>query len=221
MTHPLHHTESWVFDLDNTLYEAHTALFDQIDERMGIFIADALGVDREEAYRVQKEYFFTYGTTMSGLIRHHDIDPHTFMEFVHDIDLGVIKPNEVLGTALGALPGRKLVYTNGSAEHARRVLARLQITDHFEAIYDAASADFVPKPDADAFDRMIRQHKIVPQKAVMVEDLARNLEPAFEAGMTTVWVPTTSEWSSKGADSAYIDYVVDDLSNWLLGVAQI
>lgn len=219
MAHPLHDTETWVFDLDNTLYEPHSHLFDQIDARMGAFIAELLDVDLTEARRVQKDYFFTYGTTLSGLIRHHDIDPHTFLEFVHDIDLGVINPNEVLSRALAALPGRKLIYTNGSAEHARRVLARLEVTDHFEAVYDSAAAGFVPKPDTQAFHRMMGEYGIEPAKAVMVEDLARNLEPAYRAGMTTVWCPTESEWSSRGADTAYIDYIVDDLPDWLLGVA--
>jgi putative hydrolase of the HAD superfamily len=217
--HPLYHTKTWVFDLDNTLYAPHSDLFGQIDVRMGAFISDLLDVDLVEARRVQKDYFFTYGTTLSGLIRHHNINPHTFMEYVHDIDLGVISADEVLDKALEVLPGDKLVYTNGSADHARRVLAKLEIEDRFTGIYDTAAADFIPKPDPGAFGDMIAHFKLDPARAVMVEDMARNLEPAFDAGMKTIWCPTDSEWSGKGADSRYIDYVVDDLPDWLLGVA--
>jgi putative hydrolase of the HAD superfamily len=217
--HPLHDTCTWVFDLDNTLYAPHHALFDQIDVRMGEYIANLLNLDMVEAKRVQKDYFFTYGTTLNGLIHHHDIDPHTFLEYVHDIDLGAIPADEVLHKALELLPGDKLVYTNGSAEHARRVLAKLEITDHFMGIYDVAAADFVPKPERSAYEVMITQYGLDASRCVMVEDMARNLEPAFELGMKTVWCPTESEWSGKGADSRYIDYVVDDLPDWLLGVA--
>jgi putative hydrolase of the HAD superfamily len=217
--HPLHDTCTWVFDLDNTLYAPHHALFDQIDVRMGEYIANLLNLDMVEAKRVQKDYFFTYGTTLNGLIHHHDIDPHTFLEYVHDIDLGAIPADDVLHKALELLPGDKLVYTNGSAEHARRVLAKLEITDHFMGIYDVAAADFVPKPERSAYEVMITQYELDASSCVMVEDMARNLEPAFELGMKTVWCPTESEWSGKGADSSYIDYVVDDLPDWLLGVA--
>ena len=217
--HPLYHTKTWVFDLDNTLYAPHHALFDQIDVRMGEFISNLLNVDLVEAKRVQKDYFFTYGTTLSGLIRHHDIDPTTFMEYVHDIDLGAIPADEVLHRALEALPGEKLVYTNGSAEHARRVLAQLEISDHFIGIYDAASSDYIAKPDMGAFKAMMAHFNLDATTAVMVEDMACNLEPAFDLGMKTIWCPTESEWSGRGADSRYIDYVVDDLPDWLLGVA--
>jgi putative hydrolase of the HAD superfamily len=219
MTHPLFHARTWIFDLDNTLYPAACDLFAQIDVRMGAYIAELLSVDLTEARRVQKDYFMKYGTTLAGLMRHHEVDPHHYLDYVHDIDVSVVMPDERMARALAVLPGRKIVYTNGSAGHARRVMERLGVTHLFEGVFDVLASDFVPKPDPGAFGALIEAYAIDPGGAVMVEDLAKNLIPAHELGITTVWVPTGSEWSRAGADRSFIDYVAEDVSGWLAEVA--
>jgi putative hydrolase of the HAD superfamily len=219
MAHPLYNAGTWIFDLDNTLYPAACDLFAQIDVKMGAYISTLLSVDLIEARRVQKDYFMQYGTTLAGLMRHHDIDPHDYLDYVHDIDVSVVMPDERMARALAALPGRKIVYTNGSEGHATRVMARLGITHLFEGIFDVLASDFIPKPDPGAFTALVEAYAFDPADAVMVEDLAKNLIPAHDLGITTVWVPTASEWSRAGADGGFIDYVAEDLSAWLAEVA--
>jgi putative hydrolase of the HAD superfamily len=219
MTHPLYNTGTWIFDLDNTLYPAACDLFAQIDVKMGAYISELLSCDLTEARRVQKDYFHEYGTTLAGLMRHHEVDPHDYLDYVHDIDVSVVMPDERMARALEVLPGRKIVYTNGSDGHARRVMERLGITHLFEGIFDVLASDFIPKPDPGAFSAMVEAYAIDTGDAVMVEDLAKNLLPAHELGITTVWVPTTSEWSRAGADGGFIDHVAEDLSAWLANVA--
>ncbi len=219
MVHPLYGKATWIFDLDNTLYPAACDLFAQIDIKMGAYISNLLSVDLIEARRVQKDYFMQYGTTLAGLMRHHQVDPHDYLDYVHDIDVSVVMPDERMALALEKLPGRKIVYTNGSAGHAARVMARLGITHLFEGTFDVLASDFIPKPDPGAFTALIEAYAIDPDDAVMVEDLAKNLIPAKDLGITTVWVPTSSEWSRAGADGGFIDYVADDLSAWLADVA--
>lgn len=207
--------ETWVFDLDNCLYPANQKLFDQIDARMGAFIGKMFDVDAVEARRIQKDYFYEFGTTLAGLMHHHGLDPHDYLDFVHDIDLSPIESNERMSAALGKIPGRKIIYTNADANHAGRVLKRIGIEEHFEAVHDVHASDYVPKPRPSAYAAMLERHEIDPKKAVMVEDLARNLSPASEAGLATVWVRTTSEWSGEGANPDHIDHTTDDLTAWL------
>lgn len=221
MAHPLHGAGTWIFDLDNTLYPAACDLFAQIDVKMGAYISNLLSVDLIEARRVQKDYFMQYGTTLAGLMRHHHIDPHDYLDYVHDIDVSVVMPDERMARALEVLPGRKIVYTNGSAGHAARVMERLGVTHLFEGVFDVLASDFIPKPDPGAFGALVEAYAIDPGDAVMVEDLAKNLIPAKDLGITTVWVPTGSEWSRAGADGGFIDYVADDLSAWLADVAEL
>jgi len=212
--------QAWVFDLDNTLYCATSNLFAQIDVRMKGFIGEFLGVAPDEAFRIQKAYFREYGTTLRGLMIRHGLDPQAFLDHVHDIDLGVIGPDPTLGRALAALGGRKFVFTNGSVDHALRVLDRLGIDDHFEAVFDIAASDYVPKPDPAVYHRLIEAYEIDPRASVMVEDMARNLEPAAEMGMTTVWVRTDSDWGREGSEADYVHHVVDDLGTWLGAIVE-
>jgi len=210
-----HEIEAWVFDLDNTLYPAGSNLFAQISTRMGEFIMKLLGVDADSAKLVQKGLFTKYGTTMRGLMSEYDIDPHKFMAHVHDIDLSVIAPAPALDAALANLSGRKLVFTNGSVRHAERVLERLGIAHHFELLFDIAAADFMPKPDPTGYRKLIEHHGVVPVRSAMVEDMARNLEPAAALGMLTLWVRSPLDWAKEGADQPYVQYQTDDLTQWL------
>jgi len=218
MTEAFSHVETWVFDLDNTLYPASCRLFDQIDRRMGRFIADLRGCDRDEARRIQKTYFRTYGTTMRGLMTNDEIDPEVFLSYVHDIDYSPIEPNPRLDRALDALPGRKLIFTNASVDHADRVLDRLGLARHFEAAFDIRAADWRPKPDPRAYRAMVAAHDIAPAAAALVEDIAANLAPAHDLGMTTILVRNDRVDARDAADGAHVHYKTDDLTAWIEAV---
>lgn len=186
---------------------------------MGEFIARTLSVDLDEARRRQKQFFQTHGTTLRGLMVEHRIDPVPFLDYVHDIDLSVIAAMPDLGAALDRLPGRKLIYTNGTVAHADRILAKLGIRDRFEATFDIVASDYLPKPDISPYRVMLQRHGVDPAKAVMVEDMARNLMPAAALGMTTVWVPTTETWSQPaGDDRSHIHHTAPDLTAFLAGL---
>jgi putative hydrolase of the HAD superfamily len=197
-------TRIWVFDLDNTLYPAECNLFAEVDHRMGAFIAKYLGVPHEYARHLQKSYYRQFGTTLSGLMRVHKLDPAEFLAYVHDIDLSVVQNSPELRREIERLPGRKLIYTNGSRRHAERVAERLGVLDLFEDICDIVACDYVPKPEADAFRRMVERHGVAPQQAAMFEDMPMNLEAPHALGMTTVLV-----------HSSYLDHPVQQqMKRW-------
>ena len=204
--------ETWIFDLDNTLYPADCELFGQIDVRMGRYIGELLALDAGAARRLQKTYYRQHGTTLHGLMRHHGVDPQSFLDFVHDIDLSPLDALPSLRSALAALPGRRYVFTNGSRAHAERVLERLGIADMFAGLFDIAAAGYVPKPNGEAYDRLLERFAIAPLRAVFVEDSMANLAPAAERGMTTVWLRGANR---AGAVAEYVDQVTDDLADWL------
>ncbi len=212
---------AWIFDLDNTLYPARCKLFAQVEVRIRDYVAGFLGLDADAAYRLQKTYFREHGTTLQGMMRHHRMDPAPFLAYVHDIDLSAVRPDPALDRALGRLPGRKIVFTNGSAEHAQRVMERIGVARHFEAVFDIAAAGYVPKPEPRVYDALVRSLGLDARATVMVEDIARNLVPAAAIGMTTVWVRGSGAPPELGLDPpdratlAAIDYVVDDLALWL------
>ena len=213
----------WVFDLDNTLYPPSCNLFEQIDVKMRAFISELLNVDGDEAYRLQKQYYRDHGTTLSGLMKLHGIKPDRFLSFVHDIDVSVVPPDEALAEALQRLPGRRLVFTNGTVRHAKRVLDRIGIHDHIEDIFDIVHADFIPKPKRETFERFVEKHAFEPKRAAMFEDLDRNLAPAHELGMTTVLVraegghadPAVRGWGDVPPDAAHVHYRTADLAKFL------
>jgi len=211
----LRRVESWIFDLDNSLYPASTDLFALIDRRMGDYIMQLVGCDAVEARRVQKSYFHEHGTTLAGLMKTHGTDPHDFLEFVHDIDLARLSADPRIVAALDRLPGRKFVFTNASEGYARRVLDRLGLANAFDGLHDIHAMDYVPKPHPDAYAALCARYGIDPRRALFVEDMARNLKPAKALGMTTVWVDNGSEQAGRGADAAFIDYRTDDIGLWL------
>jgi putative hydrolase of the HAD superfamily len=217
------HVRDWVFDLDNTLYPANCNLFAQVDQRIGAFIADHFGIPREEARVIQKRYFRDHGTTLRGLMVEHDIDPVPFLDYVHDIDVTPVAPSTQLDQALARLPGRKLVYTNGSVRHAENVLTRLGIAGRIDGIFDIVAAGYVPKPDPRPYATFVERFGLDPAVAIMVEDIARNLVPAAALGMTTLWVRSEADWSRPDAGGVghgdHIHHVTDDLVDWLDTVA--
>ena len=218
--------ETWVFDLDNTLYPHDLNLWQQIDDRIRAFVAQFLGVTKDDAFRLQKDYYKRYGTTMRGLMAEHGLRPDDFLEFVHQIDHSPLLPNPALGAAIEQLPGRKLILTNGTRKHADAVMRRLDIDHHFEDVFDIAAANLDPKPLPQVYDRFLKKHGVEPSRAAMFEDLARNLSVPNALGMTTVLVvpPATREvfregWELEGRDAAHVDHVTDDLAGFLKRIA--
>jgi putative hydrolase of the HAD superfamily len=213
--------ETWIFDLDNTLYPVSCRLFDQIHARMTLFIAKRFDLSPEAALARQKAYFREHGTTLRGLMVVDRIDPNAFLAFVHDIDLRCVPPDPGLVAALAALPGRKIVHTNGSRRHAERLLDHLGIAGSFCGILDIEAAGWEPKPALAGYHELLKRHQVTPGTALMVEDIARNLIPAAALGMTTAWVRNRAEWGADGAEGDHIHHIVDDLGDFLSAAASL
>lgn len=186
--------DDWIFDLDNTLYRAECNLFAQINVRMHEYIVETLSVTEMQARELRQQYYVEHGTTLSGLMCNHNISPDHFLDYVHDIDHAVLTNDHALREAIDALPGRKLIFTNGSVKHARNVTDALGLTACFDGVFDIAAADYVPKPHRAPYDQFIAAFNIAPTRAVMFEDMAQNLEAPHQLGMTTVLVQSSAEW---------------------------
>jgi putative hydrolase of the HAD superfamily len=217
--------ETWIFDLDNTLYPHHANLWEQVDNRITTWIAHHFGVDGLSARAIQKHYYRLHGTSLRGLMIDEGLTPDEFLEFVHDIDHSSLEPNPALSLALEALPGRKLIFTSGSRKHAERVTARLGVTAQFEGVFDIVEANFVPKPARETYERFLARHAVNPRRAVMFEDLARNLEVPEALGMRTVLVVPTGSgeirreaWELTGRGERHVHHVTDDLAGFLAGL---
>jgi putative hydrolase of the HAD superfamily len=184
----LTHVETWVFDLDNTLYPAGSEFIALMEGRMTDFVARETGLPREQARALQKKYLHEHGTTLAGLMAFHGVDPEAFLTEVHDVAIDSLTPDPALRSALGRLPGRRLVFTNADARHAERVLEHLGLADLFEDVFHIAAAGYIPKPRPETFERMVERCRVAPATAAFFEDSVRNLEPAARIGMTTVLV---------------------------------
>jgi putative hydrolase of the HAD superfamily len=216
------HVDTWVFDLDNTLYPHHVNLWQQVDKRIGEFVSRFLHVSPEEARGIQKDYYRRFGTTMRGMMTMHGVRADDYLAYVHQIDHSPLTANPAMGAAIAKLPGRKLILTNGSVDHADKVLERLGLSDHFDAVFDIIAAQLQPKPAQETYQRFLKLHDVDPAKAAMFEDLARNLAIPHQLGMTTVLVvPDGSrevvreDWELEGRDASHVDYVTDNLTGFL------
>jgi putative hydrolase of the HAD superfamily len=216
------HIETWVFDLDNTLYPHHLNLWQQVDERIRNYIARLLDLSQDEAFRLQKDYYKRYGTTLRGLMLEHGMKPDDFLDFVHEIDHSPLEPNPKLGAAIETLPGRKLILTNGTRKHADTVMQHLAIHEHFDDVFDIVAAELEPKPSPQTYDRFLVRHGVDPAKTAMFEDLARNLATPHALGMTTILVipegtreVLREDWELEGRDADHVDHVTDDLVGFL------
>lgn len=221
------HIDTWVFDLDNTLYPHHINLWQQVDGRIRDFVAHQLKVEPAEAFRIQKDYYRRYGTTMRGMMTEHGVSPDDFLAYVHDIDHSPLEPNPAMGQALAKLPGRKLILTNASVAHADKVLERLALGVEFDGVFDIISAEFEPKPARQTYSRFLDLHGVDASRAAMFEDLARNLAIPHELGMTTVLVvPDGTQqvvreaWEMEGRDAPHVDHVTEDLTGFLAQLAK-
>lgn len=234
MPQELRHHQDWVFDLDNTLYPATCDLFAQIDVRMTDFVARTLSLSKEEARKVQKQYYAEYGTTLAGLMKVHNLKPDAFLDYVHDIDHSPLPQCDIFRARIESLPGRKFVFTNGSRGHAEGVTKSMGLSGIFDGMFGIEDAGFQPKPAPVAFDRFTSTFNINPAQAVFFEDLSRNLAPAKQIGFTTVLVHSEKDWShepegarpASGTDDleAHVDYATDDLQGFLesvLGISKL
>ena len=221
------HITEWVFDLDNTLYPHHVDLFSQIDKNMTAYVSELLSLPPAEARQVQKQYYHEHGTTLRGLMHHHDADPTAFLDAAHAIDYSVVPQNPELSEAIKRLPGRKFIFTNGTVAHAEDTAHALGILDHFDDIFDIVAADYVPKPAGETYDKFTALNRVETKKAVMFEDLPKNLIVPKTLGMKTVLlVPldmaetVLERWETLSAKDDHIDYVSDDITAFLsaLGV---
>ncbi|MCE8507705.1 pyrimidine 5'-nucleotidase [Ruegeria pomeroyi] len=203
------HVTTWVFDLDNTLYPPAMRLFDQIEVRMTAYVMEALGVTRAEADRLRAQYWRQYGTTLAGLMREHGLDPDPYLVAVHEVDMSHMTPDAALASHIRALPGRRIVYTNGSAPYAERVLAARGLSGLFDAIYGVENAGYRPKPERAAFEEVFTRDGVIPERAAMFEDDPRNLTAPHQMGMRTVHVAPDPH------PAEHIHHHTDDLTAFL------
>jgi putative hydrolase of the HAD superfamily len=218
--------DTWVFDLDNTLYPHHVNLWQQVDERIRDYIARYLKLTREDAFQLQKDYYKRYGTTLRGLMTEHGMTPDQFLDYVHEIDYSPLVPDPALGSAIRKLCGRKLILTNGTRRHVDAVLARLGLEQHFDDVFDIMAAELEPKPSERTYTRFLMAHGVEPTRSAMFEDLARNLAVPHAIGMTTVLVVPhhtrevlREDWELEGRDAAHVDHVTDDLVAFIETIA--
>ena len=212
--------DTWIFDLDNTLYSADSGIFQQVHKLMGKFIVEHLNVNINEAKNIQRKYYKKHGTTLRGLMVHHGIDPDSFLEEVHNLDYSIVNPNLKLAKDLENLNGKKFIFTNANKKHADSILDKLQIANLFEGIFDIKMANYIPKPEIQTYEKLIETYNINPNKTIMFDDIAKNLVPASKMGFTTVWIDVGHENFSDDIASSkkYLDHQTKDLSNWLSNI---
>ena len=207
--------EHFVFDLDNTLYQGQTRVFEQVSKKMGHYISSKLNVDLKKAKEIQRDYFHTYNTTLNGMMVKHNINPEEFLEYVHDIDISFLKKDKILREELVKLKGKKYIMSNGSHSHIKNVCKHLGVDDLFNGAFDITDSNFVPKPLIDPYNKMIKKFNIDPKKSLIIEDLASNLEQPKKLGFLTVWLRNDEFWGKKNSDKNYIDLKIDNLSSFL------
>ena len=205
----------WIFDLDNTLYSGQTKVFSEVDKKMSAFISKKMSVDLIKAKEIQKKYFYESGTTLSGLMKHDGIDPHEFLEFVHDIDISWLPKDLLLKEELIKIKEKKYIFTNGSHAHVENVTKQLGIDGLFDGVFDIVDANFIPKPHIDPYKKIMKKFDLDPKKSILIEDIAHNLEQAKNLGMKTCWLENDESFAKKDANKPYIDYKIKSLPSFL------
>jgi putative hydrolase of the HAD superfamily len=211
------HIDTWIFDLDLTLYPPEANIMAQVRDRIALFVQGHFNVDPVEAHDIRHRYWRKYGTTLGGLMAEHGVDPHGYLDFVHDVDLGLLNPCSNLRAHISSLPGRKLIFTNADLPYAERILMARGLEGLFEDIFDIHRMKHLPKPDPASYDAFCRELAVTPSSALFVEDSAHNLVPAKALGMTTIWVKHAGEADS-GKHAIHIDHEIADLTDWLAGL---
>ena len=211
-----------LLDLDGVCYGSHNGyplekVFGLVSKRMTLFIQEKLGLDEKKAKELQANYFYKYNTSLNGLMLHHNVIGDEFLKYVHDIDISFMKEDKILRSELENLDMEKFIFTNGSAEHAQNILTRLGIYDLFgkEKVFDIKDARYVPKPEAQTFDLMVKKFGIKPKETIYIEDIAKNLSIGFERGCTTVWLINDEHFGKIDSDKDYISHKIENLSLFL------
>lgn len=220
MDRKLAHIENWIFDLDLTLYGPEHNIMQQIRDRIAEYVERFFQVDSERAHEIRHAYWKKYGTTLGGLMAEHNVDPHGYLDFVHDVDLSLLQPCETLRAQIEALPGRKLIFTNADAPYARRILKARGLENLFDDMFDIHLLQHRPKPDPTGYARMSEAFGVDPRSALFIEDSAHNLEPAKAMGMTTVWINHIADHEATGQRPPFVDYEINDLAQWLVGMKE-
>ena len=205
----------WIFDLDNTLYSGQTQVFSEVDKKMSAFISKKMNVNLVKAKEIQKKYFYEYGTTLSGLMKQDGIDPHDFLEFVHDIDISWLPKDLKLREELIKIKEKKIIFTNGSHAHVENVTKQLGIDGLFDGAFDIVDANFTPKPHLEPYKKLIQKFDINPNQSILIEDIAHNLEQAKNLGMKTCWLENEESFAKKDSNKPYIDYKIKNLPSFL------
>ena len=205
----------FIFDLDGTCYLQLEEVFGQVSKKMGEFISEKLNVDLKKAKKIQTEYFHKYNTTLNGLILNHKINPHEFLNYVHDIDISFLQKDKILREELIKLKAKKYIFTNGSHDHVLNVTKHLGIEDLFDGTWDIVDSNFKPKPLIEPYNMLIKKFNINPDLAIFIDDIAQNLEPAKKIGMKTAWLINNEYWGKKDANKSYIDYRIQSLPSFL------
>ena len=211
----LNKINSWIFDLDNTLYHPSLNIFEEIDSRMQKFISLRLGIGLKEAWTLQKKYFRKYGATLKGLMKFHQIDPKQFLDYVQKINLEKIKVNPELKSALAELNGTKIVYTNSTKNYANRILKRLGLKKSFDGIFDIMDANYIPKPSYKSYKMLLKNFNLIPEESIMFEDLPQNLVPASKLGMRTVWVKNEETQNLRNNYALSVNFTTKNLTEWI------
>ena len=211
---------TWIFDLDNTLYSADSGIFQQVHDLMGKYVSSYLNIGIDEAKKIQREYYKEHGTTLRGMMDNHGVDPDHFLAEVHKLDYSIVAPNLQLNEELKKLNGRKIIYTNANMQHALSVLERIELTNFFDEIYDIKMANYIPKPDRTPYDQIIKLYDINSESSAMFDDIAKNLVPAKKVGFTSVWIDAGYENFSDDikASKDYLDYHTTNIAEFLESV---
>ena len=211
---------TWIFDLDNTLYSADSGIFQQVHQLMGEFISKNLSMDMSEAKKLQSKYYKQHGTTLRGLMDNHGIDPDHFLDEVHRLDYSIVGSNKILNEELHKLEGRKIIYTNANKKHVIDVLDRIDLTNFFDEIFDIKMANYIPKPELKPYEQIINLFNIEPESSAMFDDIAKNLVPAKKVNFTSVWIDAGYENFSDDIEASkkYLDFQTRDLSLFLKDV---
>ena len=211
---------TWIFDLDNTLYSADSGIFQQVHELMGKFVSSHLNIDIVEAKKIQKNYYKQHGTTLKGMMDNHGVDPDHFLAEVHRLDYSIVGPNHQLNIELKKLEGRKIIYTNANMQHALDVLERIELSNFFDEIYDIKMANYIPKPEIAPYEQLIKQFNIQTDSAAMFDDIAKNLVSAKKVGFTSVWIDAGYENFSDDIQSSkqFLDHETTNITDFLENV---
>ena len=211
---------TWIFDLDNTLYSADSGIFQQVHKLMGEFISKNLKMDIVEAKKLQSKYYKQHGTTLRGLMDNHGVEPDYFLDEVHKLDYSIVGPDEILNKELEKIQGRKIIYTNANKKHVVDVLERINLANFFDEIFDIKMANYIPKPELKPYEQIINLFNIKPESSAMFDDIAKNLVPAKKVNFTSVWIDAGYENFSDDikASREYLDFSTRDLSLFLKDV---